>query len=117
MRKKVIIIGAGPAGLVCAKHLLNHNVDVIIIEKEQFPRVVVGESLLPVSMDHFEEVGFLEDLKKIDWEIKTGARFVRGEAIFEIDFGQQFSENAWKWTWQVPRAKFDEVLAQNVIKN
>lgn len=114
--KHILIIGAGPAGIICGKHLINQGLEVTIIERSIFPRFVIGESLLPVSMEHFEEVGVLEDLEKENWEIKRGATFISGDAIFEIDFSQKFTENAKEWTWQVPRAKFDHVLAENFIK-
>ncbi|MCK5678892.1 MAG: tryptophan 7-halogenase, partial [Flavobacteriaceae bacterium] len=53
----VLIIGAGPSGCVSASYLQNNNINVKIIEKVKFPRYVIGESLLPRCMDHFEEVG------------------------------------------------------------
>ena len=55
----VLIIGAGPSGSVAAAYLRQQNINVIVLEKTQFPRIVVGESLIPLSMDHFEEAGLL----------------------------------------------------------
>lgn len=115
MKNKILIIGAGPAGLVCGKKLLQLGHEVVILEKQKFPRLVVGESLLPVSMDHFEEVGFLEDLSKVKWAEKHGAQFKRGSSIFEVDFAKNFTQNSKTWTWQVQRDKFDQVIANNVI--
>jgi 2-polyprenyl-6-methoxyphenol hydroxylase-like FAD-dependent oxidoreductase len=53
----VLIIGAGPSGTVAASYLRNQGHEVLIVERAKFPRLVVGESLLPLSMGHFEEVG------------------------------------------------------------
>ncbi len=113
--KEVVIIGAGPAGLVAAANLLKHGISVLVVEKEVFPRIVVGESLLPLSMEHFDEVGFLEPLKAAGFAVKPGARFVKGNLSVDFDFSQQFT-NGWTWTWQVPRAEFDQVMANEVIK-
>lgn len=114
MKKKVIIIGAGPAGIITAAYLLKSGIDVEIIEKSVFPRLVVGESLLPVSLDHFEELDLMPLLEKQGYQIKPGIRFYREKKLFEFSFSDQFTENAKTYTWQVPRADFDKVLADEI---
>lgn len=110
----VLIIGAGPSGSVAAAYLRQNNINVIVLEKTQFPRIVVGESLIPRSMDHFEETGLLPYLKKQNFEVKPGARFIRGNEICIFDFSQKFGEGK-DWTWQVPRADFDMTLANAIV--
>ncbi|MGV0970101.1 NAD(P)/FAD-dependent oxidoreductase [Empedobacter sp.] len=110
----VLIIGAGPSGLVAAAYLREKNIKVIVLEKTQFPRIVVGESLIPRSMDHFEEAGLLPYLEKQNFEVKPGARFIRGEQICIFDFSKKFGKGQ-DWTWQVPRADFDMTLADAII--
>ncbi|HCC94857.1 MAG TPA: pyridine nucleotide-disulfide oxidoreductase [Flavobacteriaceae bacterium] len=110
----VLIIGAGPSGSVAAAYLREKNIKVIVLEKTQFPRIVVGESLIPRSMDHFEEAGLLPYLEKQNFEVKPGARFIRGEQICIFDFSKKFGEGK-DWTWQVPRADFDMTLADAII--
>lgn len=109
----VLVIGAGPSGCVSAAYLHNNNVNVKIVEKSKFPRYVIGESLLPRCMDHFEEVGLLDALKKQNYEIKRGARFMKKDKVCNFDFSLKHSDG-WNWTWQVPRADFDNVLAEEV---
>ncbi|MDM1139458.1 MULTISPECIES: NAD(P)/FAD-dependent oxidoreductase [unclassified Empedobacter] len=110
----VLIIGAGPSGSVAAAYLREKNIKVIVLEKTQFPRIVVGESLIPRSMDHFEEAGLLPYLEKQNFEVKPGARFIRGEQICIFDFSKKFGKGQ-DWTWQVPRADFDMTLADAII--
>jgi flavin-dependent dehydrogenase len=110
----VLIIGAGPAGSVAAAYLRQQNLNVIVLEKTEFPRIVVGESLIPRSMDHFEETGLLPYIEKQNFEIKPGARFIRGKEICIFDFSQKFGEGKY-WTWQVPRADFDMTLANAIV--
>lgn len=110
----VLIIGAGPSGSVAAAYLREQNINVIVLEKTQFPRIVVGESLIPRSMDHFEEAGLLPYLEKQNFEVKPGARFIRGEQICIFDFSKKFGKGQ-DWTWQVPRADFDMTLANAII--
>jgi 2-polyprenyl-6-methoxyphenol hydroxylase-like FAD-dependent oxidoreductase len=51
----------------------------------------------------------------IKWALKKlGARFLRGDEVCIFDFSNKFGEG-WDWTWQVPRADFDNTLAQEVI--
>ena len=111
----VLIIGAGPSGCVAAAYLTAHGCDVKVVEKNKFPRFVIGESLLPRCMDHFEEVGLLDCLKAEGFEVKSGARFLRDGVVCDFDFSEKHTEG-WDWTWQVPRADFDSVLAKEVIK-
>jgi len=75
----VLIIGAGPAGSVAAGILHNNNIRTVVVEKEKFPRFVIGESFLPRCMEALEEAGFMEDLKKQDFQTKNGALFLRGD--------------------------------------
>ncbi len=109
----VLIIGAGPSGTVAAAIIQKAGFDVTIVEKKKFPRFVIGESLLPKCMEHFEEAGLLEVLKKQKYQEKHGARFIKGKHDCLFDFGQQYTDS-WKWTWQVPRADFDKTLADEV---
>ena len=60
----VLIIGAGPSGCVSAAYLHNNGVKVRVVEKTKFPRLVIGESLIPRVMDHFDEAGLLPALKE-----------------------------------------------------
>ncbi|WP_432412055.1 NAD(P)/FAD-dependent oxidoreductase [Rasiella sp. SM2506] len=111
----VLIIGAGPSGCVAAAHLQQQGLNIQIVEKNKFPRFVIGESLLPRCMDHFEEVGLLECLKEQGYEIKRGARFLKGDQVCNFNFAEKFTEG-WNWTWQVPRDHFDKTLTDELQK-
>ena len=111
----VLVIGAGPSGCVSASYLHKNNVKIKVVEKTKFPRLVVGESLIPRVMDHFAEAELFESLDAMNFEKKLGARFIRGEEICVFDFSKKFGEG-WDWTWQVPRADFDNTMAQEVIR-
>src|SRR5690606_10058302 len=74
----VLIIGAGPSGAVAASLLHKQGVKLKVIEREHFPRFVIGESLIPRCMDHFDEAGFVEAVEAKGFERKYGARFLRG---------------------------------------
>ena len=42
----VLVVGGGPGGSLTAALLAQKGVDVVLLEKEQFPRETVGESLM-----------------------------------------------------------------------
>ncbi len=112
----VLIIGAGPSGSVAAAYLYKQGFNIKVVEKNRFPRFVIGESLIPRCMDNFDAVGLLPCLEAKNFEVKKGARFVTGkDGICEFDFGIKHGEG-WDWTWQVPRADFDMALTDELRK-
>ena len=111
----VLVIGAGPSGSVAAAYLHKQGLSIQVVEKTKFPRFVIGESLLPVSMSHFKEVGLLDCLQAQNFEIKNGARFLKDGKTCNFDFSKKFTPG-WNWTWQVPRADFDNALVNEIIR-
>jgi flavin-dependent dehydrogenase len=109
----VLIIGAGPAGATAASVLQREGLRVTIVEKEHFPRFVIGESLLPYSMELLKEAGLLEPVAEQKFMHKYGAVFWRNGDTCNFDFASQFTLG-WQYTYQVPRAEFDKVLADTV---
>lgn len=111
----VLIIGAGPSGSVAAGILHKKGISCKVVEKSKFPRFVIGESLIPRCMDHFDAAGFINDIIPHNFEKKFGARFIKNDSICWFDFSKKFTEG-WDWTWQLPRAEFDKVLTDSLEK-
>jgi flavin-dependent dehydrogenase len=109
----VLVIGAGPAGTVAASIIHQAGYSVKIVEKQKFPRFVIGESLLPRSMEALEEAGFIDAIKAKGFQEKFGAKFVKGDSVCDFTFKEQHTPG-WNWTWQVTRADFDKTLADTV---
>ena len=107
---QILIIGAGPAGSVAAGMLRQQGRQVLMLEREQFPRFSIGESLLPQSMEYIEAAGMLRDVVEAGFQYKNGAAFACGGKRTEFDFRDKFSKG-WGTTYQVQRATFDKVLA------
>lgn len=109
----VLIIGAGPAGSTAAALLHQQRFQLLVVEKQIFPRFVIGESLLPQSMDILNEAGLLDSIQAQGFMQKFGAVFLRGTETCSFDFSDQFA-SGWPFTYQVPRAQFDRALADAV---
>ncbi len=111
----VLIVGAGPAGAMAAALLHRQGLNVLVVEKQTFPRFVIGESLLPHSMDLLQEAGLLDAVESRGFMHKCGAVFLEGDKTCNFDFANQFT-SGWKYTYQVPRAEFDKTLADAVAQ-
>src|SRR3954447_11709733 len=105
----VLVIGAGPAGSVAAALLRKQGRQVLVIEREQFPRFSIGESLLPQSMEFLEEAGMLQAVVEAGFQFKNGAHFVYRDQSSSFDFRDKHSPG-WGTTYQVERAVFDDIL-------
>ena len=109
----VLVIGAGPAGSVSAAMIHKAGLSVRVVEREKFPRFVIGESLLPRCMEVLEDAEFLDAVKAKNFQQKFGAKFMKEDKVSDFNFSDQFSKG-WTWTWQVQRAEFDLTLISDV---
>lgn len=113
----VVVIGAGPAGTLAASFLTQENLNVLVIEKQHFPRFSIGESLLPQSMVYLEQANLLDAIERaapeLGFQFKNGAAFFANQHYCYFDFDQKFSEGP-SSTLQVKRAQFDHLLVKLV---
>ncbi len=112
----VIVAGGGPAGSTVAGKLARAGKRVLVLEKERFPRFHLGESLLPMSLVVFDELGVTE---KLDRRLirKHGARFVKGNTGEEVTF--KFANAVKKghpYAFHGPRAEIDQVLLDHAAE-
>ncbi|MGH8355701.1 MAG: NAD(P)/FAD-dependent oxidoreductase [Pseudomonas sp.] len=107
---QVVVIGAGPAGAIAAALLKRQGHRVLILERQRFPRFSIGESLLAHCLDFVEEAGMLEAVQAAGFQRKNGAAFAWGERYTDFDFRDKFTAGK-GWTFQVQRAQFDQLLA------
>jgi flavin-dependent dehydrogenase len=106
-----VILGAGPAGCVTAAILARAGVDVVVLERERFPRFHLGESLAPASLRVLEAHGLAAGLDA-RYIRKYGVRFMdcRTGREQRYDYTDALPGDG-AYAWQVPRADFDASLA------
>jgi flavin-dependent dehydrogenase len=110
---EVIIVGGGPAGSTAASLLAREGHDVLLFEKERFPRDHVGESMLPFCFPLFRDLGVLDQMRRM-FVRKPGVRFIdrNGEASTSWCFKHVIHDETYL-SFQVDRSKFDLVLLDN----
>ncbi len=108
----VIVIGAGPAGAVASARVKQDGYSVLVLEKMEFPRFVIGESLLPRSMECFEKLDMLDTIHAQKFQVKTGVTFYHEDKKCEFLFSDRFTDG-WDYTYQVKRADFDTALIKD----
>ncbi|HSX86570.1 MAG TPA: NAD(P)/FAD-dependent oxidoreductase [Pseudomonas sp.] len=109
-QRQVVVIGAGPSGAIASALLKRQGHDVLVLERQRFPRFSIGESLLSHCLDFVEEAGMLEAVRAAGFQTKHGAAFGWGERYTEFDFRDTFTPGQGS-TYQVLRADFDKLLA------
>ena len=74
----VIVIGGGPAGSTTAALVAEYGHRVLLLEREEFPRFQIGESLMPGTYWSFKRLGLLDKLKKSAFVKKYSVQFLAG---------------------------------------
>lgn len=113
--RQVVIIGAGPSGSIAAALLHKQGRDVLVLERQQFPRFSIGESLLVHCLDFVAEAGMIEAVDAAGFQPKNGAAFAHCERYADYDFGKRFTPGR-PTTYQVERATFDKLLADEAAR-
>jgi len=114
----VLIIGGGPGGSTAATVLAKKGLDVAIIEREEYPRFHIGESLLPATMPLFKETGFYEVLNSGKYITKCGARFIDYATENQCYFGfaEGFNTEI-PSAFEVERSEFDKDILEYAVKS
>ena len=103
----VIVVGAGPGGATAAYHLANHGVDVLVLEKSQFPREkVCGDGLTPRVVKQLVKMQIPTDSK--GWLRTKGLRIIGGGIRTELPWPDLASYPDYGLTRT--RLDFDEIL-------
>ena len=111
--KPVIIAGGGPAGSVAALCLRKLGREVVLFEREKFPRYRLGESLLPGTMSILSRLEVMDRIKAADFVQKRAATFIWGPEQAPWTFTFSTPKTApWVYdhAYQVNRAEYDQIL-------
>lgn len=111
-----VVIGGGPGGSACARTLALAGRSVLLLEREQFPRFHVGESLLTYTADALAKLGILGKVQSSGFVTKRGVELTdtSGDS-YRVDFAE-IGEGYRNWTFQVERSDFDRILLDSAAE-
>lgn len=114
----VVIIGGGPAGTTAATFLAQQNHSCLVLDRADFPRYHVGESLIPHTYGTFDRLGLLPKLQASHFPQKHSVRFVgsSGTSSDPFYFSETIKGEAAQ-TWQVDRAEFDQLCWDHAVEH
>lgn len=113
-RCAVLIIGGGPAGSSAATFLAQDGIDVVVLEKMQFPRNQVGESLIPHFWKFTDALGVSEKIQQQHFVAKQGGITVWDNKIQQIKFSDYGYTRP---GLHVERDIFDDILLRHAVSN
>ncbi len=106
----VIVVGAGPAGSSTAFHLAQAGLDVLLLEKSQFPREkVCGDGLTPRAVKQLVGMGIPLNAED-GWFPNKGLRIIGGGVRLELDWPDLAAYPG--YGLMRSRRGFDEALAR-----
>ena len=109
----VLVVGAGPGGSTAAYHLARHGLDVLLVEKEAFPREkVCGDGLTPRAVVALDRMGI--DTGDPRFERNRGLRIVSRRVTLDLPWPGL--EDFPSYGLTMTRASFDELLARHAEK-
>ena len=113
----IVVIGGGPAGACASALLARMGLDVVLLERERFPRAHVGESLLPGSIPILESLGVMDEVCKAGFTVKPGATMIWGteREPWSWYFSETHASNP--HSYQVWRPEFDSILLNNARRS
>ncbi len=112
-RNPVVVAGGGPAGSVAALCLRKLGHDVVVFEREKFPRYRLGESLLPGTMSILTRLGVMDRIHAANFIRKRAATFIWGEeqAPWTFTFATpKTTPWVYDYAYHVTRAEYDQIL-------
>ena len=74
-----LVVGAGPAGSAAAMEMARAGIDVIVVDRGEFPRFRIGESFLPRTKRAFRRLGVLDKCLALPPARKLGVEISLGD--------------------------------------
>ena len=112
----VIVVGAGPGGCSAAISLARRGCDVLLLEKERFPRgKVCGDGISPPALETLDRLGILpEIIGKSPWKID--GLMISSPAGQAVTASFSHLKGPYPFGLVMPRREFDFLVLQQARK-
>ncbi|MCB2229142.1 NAD(P)/FAD-dependent oxidoreductase [bacterium] len=98
----VVVIGAGPAGAITSLHLADAGLDVLMVDRDRFPREkVCGDCLLFDTMESLRRAGLYDEVTRRAHQLPRATIYSPRRYHFDVP----------GIYWTIRRRTFDAVLA------
>ncbi|MEX1033703.1 MAG: NAD(P)/FAD-dependent oxidoreductase [Cellvibrionaceae bacterium] len=117
MNKTALVLGAGVAGCSSAILLRQRGYHVELIERQQFPRFSIGESISPAAVAVLNRLGI--DIQQLDqlFPRKLGAQVRYGGERATFSAANGTSNRQWPaHSYNVERERFDAMLLEKAVR-
>lgn len=105
----VIVIGAGPSGSTAAVHLSSLGYQVLLVDKDSFPREkVCGDGLITDTLNCLEHIGLRELVEKKGYSCKSATISSRTHIQYTINVEPFIT---------IKRDIFDSILADKTVES
>lgn len=114
----VVVVGAGPGGAAAAAHLAARGRDVVLLDKDRFPRdKICGDGLTPRVIRELLDLGLVDEAhgRTAGFAIQKGLRIHGGHTIMELPWPELDDWPSWGGTAR--RMVLDETIARKAQSN
>ncbi len=109
----VVVVGGGPGGAAAAAHLAARGREVIVLEKDTFPRdKVCGDGLTPRVIRELLDLGLVDEAhgRAPGFAVQKGLRIHGGRTVMELPWPELDDWPSWGGT--ATRMVLDETIAR-----
>lgn len=107
-----LVVGAGPAGSAAAIEMARAGLDVVVVDRDEFPRFRIGESFLPRTKRAFRRLGVLDRCLALPHARKVGVEITMGDRRYgpRCFYFRDTIGNAEKDAFNMARIHLDPML-------
>lgn len=110
----VAVVGAGPGGSAAAHYLAQSGLDVLLLDKAEFPRdKTCGDGLTPRAIAVLEDMGVMDELNTVGWRIHGLELHAAGGNVMTASIPKQ--DGYPNYLMITPRLTLDDVIRRRAV--